>query len=63
MQCASVVAALFGVGRVGCFFFKNWNLNYKDPNEKKKVFSLKKVFGRPVPIGRVGLPETQEFFF
>ena len=27
------------LGRVGSAFFKNWNLNYKDPNEKKKVFS------------------------
>jgi len=31
------------LGRVGSvFFFKNWNLNYKDPNEKKMYFCKKK---------------------
>ena len=27
------------LGSVGSFFFKNWNLSYKDPNEIKTVFS------------------------
>jgi len=52
------------LGRVGYgFFFENWNLNYKDPNEKKKGIFVKKSLGRPVPIGRVGLPETQDILF
>jgi len=46
---ATVGSALFF-----CFFLKNWNLNYKDPNEKNSIFVKK---------SRVGLPETQEFFF
>jgi len=30
------------LGRVGSVFFKNWNLNYKDPNEKNGIFVKKK---------------------
>jgi len=31
------------LGRVGSVFFKNWNLNYKDPNEKKGIFVKKSL--------------------
>ena len=33
----------------------------KTPTKTNSIF-VKKVLGRPVPIGRVGLPETQDFF-
>jgi len=39
---ATVLKAL---GRVGCCFFKNWNLNYKDHNEKKEGIFVKKSLG------------------
>jgi len=32
------------LGRVGSVFFKNWNLNYKDPNKKNNNF-VKKSLG------------------
>jgi len=31
------------LGRVGCFFIKNLNLNYKDPNEKIWFFRKKSL--------------------
>jgi len=32
------------LGRVGSvFFLKNWNLNYKDRNEKKRYFRKKSL--------------------
>ena len=49
------------LGRVGSFFFLNWNLNYKYPNEKNGVL-VKKSLGSAGSIGRVGLLETQDFF-
>jgi len=50
------------LGRVGSVFFNNWNLNYKDTNVKNPGIFVNKVYGLPLPIGRVGLPETQDYF-
>jgi len=50
------------VGSVFCCFFRSKTSIITTPTKKKNGICVKKVYGRPVRIGRVGLPETQDFF-
>ena len=52
---------LKSLGRVKSFFLRIETSIIKTPTKKHGIF-VEKVQGRPVLIGRVGLPETQDFF-
>jgi len=47
------------LGRVGSVVFLRIETSIIRPQRKKtRYFRKKRVYGRPVPIGRDGLPET-----
>ena len=52
------------LGRDSCGFFKNWNLNYKDPNGKKQRFFFHKKKSRVGHFRLVGsvCPKHRIFF-